>query len=110
MMPAVTVKANASPSGFPIATPTRRHAWKRNFRSPPSQACRASLLMTRRLYWDGPHALSVNSASFSYSRTVTLSAPATMGDLLVRSSAAETMNPTPMPCSLRPGGGDSEKV
>src|SRR6266699_2294443 len=76
-MPAVTVKANASPSGFPMASahsPTRVESELPNW---TVGRPRVSILMTATsVLGSVPTTLAVNSR-LSYSFTVTLSAPAT---------------------------------
>ena len=76
-MPAVTVKANASPSGLPIASahsPTRVES---ELPKPAVGRPRASILITATsVLGSVPTTFAMNSR-LSYSRTVTLSAPAT---------------------------------
>ena len=76
-MPAVTVNANASPRGFPMASthsPTRVESELPN---PTLGSERASILMTATsVFGSVPTTFAVNSR-LSYRRTVTLSAPAT---------------------------------
>ena len=77
MMPAVTVNAKASPSGFPTAS---AHSPTRVESELPNASVgrpRASILITATsVFGSVPTTLAVNSR-LSYSRTVTLSAPAT---------------------------------